>query len=63
MSGQTISFRTDSLDVIGIGNALTPLTTQETELASVEVLGFSGDTEINLQETEAPEMKPGLTPP
>lgn len=60
MSGRTITFRTASLDVIGIGNALTPLTTQETELASVEVLGFSADAEISLKEAEAPEVEEGL---
>ncbi len=60
ISGQTISFSTDSLNVFGIGNALTPLTTQETELASVEVLGFSVDAEISLKQTEAPEVEEGL---
>ena len=60
ITGRTISFRTDSLDVFGIGNALTPLTTQETELASVEVLGFSADTEITLKQAEAPKVEEGL---
>ena len=58
--GRAISFRTDALAVFGIGNALTPLDTQETELASVEVLGFSADAEVTLKETEAPEVEEGL---
>ncbi len=58
--GQAISFRTDAFAVFGIGNAFTPLDTQETELASVEVLGFSADAEVALKEAEAPEVEEGL---
>lgn len=59
-TGDTISFRTSSLAVFGIGNALTPLDTQETELVSVEVLSFSPDAEVSLKETKAPEVEEGL---
>ena len=60
MEDRVISFETDTLAVFGIGNALTPLTTQETDLASVEVLGFSPDAAVSLEETEAPEVEEGL---
>ena len=59
-TGDTISFRTSTLAVFGIGNALTPLDTQETELVSVEVLSFSPDAEVSLKETKAPEVEEGL---
>ena len=59
-TGDTISFRTNSLAVFGIGNALTPLDIQETELVSVEVLSFSPDAEVSLKETKAPEVEEGL---
>ena len=58
--GRAISFRTDAFAVFGIGNALMPLDTQETELTSVEVLGFSADAEVSLKEAEAPEVEEGL---
>ena len=58
--GQAISFRTDALAVFGIGNALTPLDTQETELVSVEVLSFSAEADVTLKDAEAPEVEEGL---
>lgn len=56
----TVSFRTDSLNVFGICNALTPLTVRETELATVEVLGFASDVPVSLSRTEDPEVMEGL---
>lgn len=55
-----ISFETDIFDVFGIGNALVPVTNQETELAKVEVLSFSEDAPVSLSEAEAPEVVEGL---
>ena len=60
LSGDTIAFRTETLAVFGIGNALMPLTAKETELAAVEVLGFSPDAPVSLTEAEDPEVIEGL---
>ena len=56
----TVSFRTYSLGTFGICNALTPLSVRETELATVEVLGFDSDAPVSLSRTEDPEVMEGL---
>ena len=58
--GTEIAFRTDGMGAFGIGNALMPLTAQQTELASVEVLGFSADTDVWLTAAEDPDVEEGL---
>ena len=58
--GDTVSFGTDSFAVFGIGNALISITANETELAAVEVLGFSPDAPVSLTKTEDPEVEEGL---
>ncbi len=55
-----VSFRTDALNVFGICNALMPLTARETELATVEVLGFAPDAAVSLSRAEDPEVMEGL---
>ena len=59
-SDGTLSFRTDALNVFGICNALMPLTARETELATVEVLGFATDAAVSLSRAEDPEVMEGL---
>lgn len=56
----TVAFETGSLKVFGIGNALMPVTSHETELATVEVLSFSEDVPVVLAAAEDPEVIEGL---
>lgn len=53
-----ITFSSDSFSVFGFGNVLEPIDTVETETASVEILGFSGEAEI--VGADAPEVEEGL---
>ena len=55
-----LSFRTDTLGVFGIGNALTSLAAGETELVRVEVLGFASGVPVSLNRAEDPEVAEGL---
>ena len=53
-----VTFETGSFSVFGIGNVLTPLATAETDEASIEILGFGGEAQINT--ADAPVVEEGL---
>lgn len=53
-----ITFSSSEFSVFGIGNVLETLATTETEMASVKILGFTGDT--SLTATNAPVMEEGV---
>ena len=54
----TVTFESSEFSVYGFGNALQPLATAETDEASVEILGFSGNPV--LVNAEAPEVEEGV---
>ena len=57
---ETVSFSAELPGVFAIGNALMPLSVKETELATVEVLGFASGDPVSLSRAKDPEMAEGL---
>ena len=53
-----VTFTSGDFSVFGFGNVLEPINTVETDTASVEILGFSGEAEI--VGADAPEVEEGL---
>lgn len=54
----TLLFETESFSVFGFGNALQPLAAAGTEEASLTILGFGGETQLNA--ADIPQVEEGL---
>ena len=53
-----VSFESKDFSVFGVGNVLETLATTETDEASIEILGFTGEAQINT--ADAPVVEEGL---